>query len=102
RAFAVWAFDGDAAVDRVCAEECEQHEDQSGDGRERTGGEEGDARLITERREIVHASQTHHLPPSMRPMACVRRLLMRPFRQFSRTFIQPTLERAEPLFARGG
>src|SRR5947209_6835925 len=79
RAFAVRAFGGDAVVDRERAEKCQQDEDQRGDGRERPGGQEGDARLVTERREIIYARQAHHLPPRVllvMPLALVRPLYL--------------------------
>src|SRR5690349_3256411 len=59
RAFAVWALARDPTVHRQRAEERDQHQDKRGDGRQHTGGEGGDARLITESREVVDASQAH-------------------------------------------
>jgi hypothetical protein len=54
---------GHASVDRQGAEEREQYENKGGDGGQGVRGQEGNARLIAERREIVDAGETHHLPP---------------------------------------
>ena len=62
-ALAVRAVLGDAAVDRQRAEQRQQDEDERRDRRERAGGEEGDAGLIAERREVVDAGEAHDLPP---------------------------------------
>ena len=62
-ALAVGAVLGDAPVDRQRAEERQQDEDERGDGREGAGGDERDARLVAERREVVDAREAHDLPP---------------------------------------
>ena len=54
---------GDAPVHRQRAEERQQHEDQRGERRQDSGGEERDAGLVAERREIVDAREAHDLPP---------------------------------------
>ena len=64
-AFAVRAQLRHAAVHRQCRAQREQHEDEGRHGREHAGREEGDAGLIPERREVVHARQAHHLPPGV-------------------------------------
>ena len=65
-ALAVGAHLRDAVVHGQGAEEREQHEDERRDRRQGAGGDERDARLIGERREIVHAGETHDLPPGGR------------------------------------
>ena len=62
-ALAVRARLGDAAVDRQRAEQRQQDEHERRERREEPGGEERDARLIAERREVVDAGEAHDLPP---------------------------------------
>ncbi len=69
RTLPVRAFRGDAAVDRICSEKRQQHQNECRDRRERASSDEGDAGLITERRKIIDAGQAHHLPPRMFVMA---------------------------------
>ena len=54
-ALAVRAERGDAVVDRQRAEQRQQHEHERRERREEAGGEERDAGLIAERREVVDA-----------------------------------------------
>ncbi len=92
RAVAVRAGLGHALVHRQRAEEREQDEDERRYRRERPGGEGGDAGLVAERREVVHARQAHHLPPGVRvvlPLA-----LVRPLDLFDLPLKQPALEPA--------
>ena len=62
-ALAVRAELGDAPVHRQRAEEREEHEDERRERRDDAGGEERDAWLVAERREVVDAGEAHHLPP---------------------------------------
>ena len=78
-ALPVRAGGGDSVVDRQRADEREDDQNQRRDGRERAGREKRDARLISERREVVDAGEAHHLPPRrlvdrrrMRPLGAGR------------------------------
>ena len=62
-ALSVRAGRGDPAVNRQRAHERQDDENQRRDGRERAGREKRDARLVSERREVIDARQAHHLPP---------------------------------------
>ena len=59
------AFAGDPLVHRQRAEQRHQHQYQGCDRRKRPGGERGDAWLVSERREVIDASEAHHLPPGV-------------------------------------
>ncbi len=52
-----------ATVNRQRAKEGEEDEDNGRDRRERARGQERDAGLVAERREIIDAGQAHDLPP---------------------------------------
>ena len=65
-ALAVGAHLRDAVVHGQCAEQGEQYENQRRNRRQRARSDERDARLIRERRKIVHARETHDLPPPVR------------------------------------
>ena len=54
---------GDAPVHRQRAEQRQEHEHERRQRRDDAGGEKRDAWLIPERREVVDAGETHHLPP---------------------------------------
>ena len=54
-----------AVVHRERAEEREQDQNEGGERRDDSGGKKCDARLVAERREVVHARQAHHLPPRL-------------------------------------
>ena len=51
------------AIHRQGAEQGEQHENDGGDRRQEAGGEEGNAWLVAEGREVVHPGEAHDLPP---------------------------------------
>ena len=56
----------DLAVDRHRPEKRDENEETRREGRERTGGEERDAGLIAERREVVDAGQPEDAVPGVR------------------------------------
>jgi hypothetical protein len=56
---------GDAPVHWQGPKEGQEHDEQGGYGREHSGCERRDARDVTERREVVHAGETDHLPPGV-------------------------------------
>jgi hypothetical protein len=62
-------FFRDAVIHRQRSEKRKQNKNQSCEGRNSSGGEESDARLVTKGREIIDARQTHDLPPRMLRMA---------------------------------
>ncbi len=90
-AFAVRTLGGDSPVDGERAEERQQDEDERRNRRERPGGEGGDAGLVAQSREIVHARQAHHLPPLVRVVLPLT--LVRPLDLLELALEQPTLER---------
>ena len=59
------AAPGHLRVDRQRAEQRHQDEDHGGDRRHRAGGEQRDAGLVAERREVIDAGQPDDLPPGM-------------------------------------
>ncbi len=65
RAIAVGYLPGHPAVHGQCAAECDQHEDEGGEGGEQARGEGGDAGRVAERGQIVDTGQAHHAPPRM-------------------------------------
>ncbi len=71
RAFAVGTFLGDPAVNRQRAEKGQQNEDQRRDRGKHAGRDKGDSGLVAERREVIDARQTHHLPPRVLVMAAL-------------------------------
>src|SRR5262249_7201568 len=64
--------------------------------RKRGGGDERDAGLIAKSREVIHAGQTHHLPPRVRVMPAL--FFVRAFDLFDLSFEEPLFERAEWFF----
>jgi hypothetical protein len=78
---------GDAPVHRQRPEKRQEHEDERRERRDDAGGEEGDAGLITESREIIDAGEAHHLPPGR----LVRVPGVRPFR-LAKTLEEPGSE----------
>ena len=52
-----------AAVNRQRAEQRQRDHDRGRERRQEPGGDERDARLVPERREVVNARQAHDLPP---------------------------------------
>ena len=92
-----WPFGlsvGDAVVDRQRAEQRQQHEDERRERREGAGGEERDAGLVAERREVVDARQAHDLPPGGRMSRAGGRSA-----RLDQPVIQPVVD---VLFPRGG
>ena len=73
-ALAVRAVGRDLAVDGQGHEQGHQHQDESGQRREQARGQERDAGLVPERREVVDAGQAHHLPPWVRRVGMMRSL----------------------------
>ena len=59
----------DLGVDRQGAEQRHQDEDGRGQRRDGAGREEGNARLVAEGREVVHAREPEHAPPRVRLLA---------------------------------
>ena len=62
---------GHLAVDGQGHEQRDQHQHQRGDRRQDAGGQEGDAGLVAEGREVVDAGQAHDLPPRVGRMRVV-------------------------------
>ena len=56
---------GDVPVDGHDAQKGDGDQDERGDGRQRPGRRDGDAGLVAEGREIVHAGQAHDLRPGV-------------------------------------
>ena len=54
---------GDAAVHWQRAEQRQEYEDERRERRDDAGGEERDAWLVPERREVVDAGEAHYFPP---------------------------------------
>ncbi len=65
RTLAVRAFRRDAPVDRQCAHERDNHEDQRGNRGERACGERGDPRLVAERGKVIYPREAHHRAPRL-------------------------------------
>ena len=68
RTFSVRTLFGDTVIDWQRAKQCQEYQNESGNGGKSLRGEECDAGLVSESREIVDSCQTHHLPPGMLPM----------------------------------
>ncbi len=64
-AFTMRTLFGDTVINRQRTEKREQHQYDCRDRRKCLGGEERDAGLVAESREIVDTGQTHYLPPRM-------------------------------------
>ena len=62
---------GHLAVDGQRAEQRHAHQHERRDRREEPGGQEGDAGLVAEGREVVDAGEAHHLPPRVRVVGVV-------------------------------
>ena len=75
-AVAVRAFLGHPAVHRQRPEQRDDHQHQRGERRQRPGGQRRDARLIPQRRKVVHPGQAHHLPPRMGLVPGLHRLFL--------------------------
>ncbi len=56
---------GHALIDRECAEQGDEYEDEGREWRKDTGSEESNAGLVTEGGEVVNASETHDAPPGV-------------------------------------
>jgi hypothetical protein len=63
RALAMRAVGGHAPVDGQRSQQRDQHQDGRRDRRQQAGRERGDARLVAQRGEVVHAGEAHDLPP---------------------------------------
>ncbi len=62
-ALAVGALLADAFVDGQRGEQGDQDENEGGQRAEHAGGKEGDARLVAECGEVIHAGKAHDTPP---------------------------------------
>ena len=63
---------GDFAINRQRAKQGQQHQDKGRHGRHQAGVSKCQPGLIAERREIIHAGQTHDLPPTVCVMLAFR------------------------------
>ena len=63
---------GDAGIRRQRPEQRHQDQYERRQGRQKAGGDERDAWLISQRREVIDAGQAHHLPPGCGMTAPVR------------------------------
>jgi hypothetical protein len=61
----VGTFVSDSTINRQCAQQRQQNQDDCRDGSQRTGGKEGDARLVAQRGKIIDSGEAHYLEPGM-------------------------------------
>jgi len=75
----VRALGGDPAIHGQRAEQCQQHQNQRRDWRERPGRERRDTWLVPQRRKVIDTGQAHHLPPRVRVLLGLFLFLVGPF-----------------------